>query len=408
MAGDRRTLSPLRAVGRRAVILSFLAWSIAAAASLPLAVLSLEVLAGLARTVPARFAASGCTIAVLIPAHNEAEGLAATLEALKPVVPAGTRILVVADNCDDETAQVAREAGVEVIERHDLSRRGKGYALAFGRDHLAATGPPEVTVILDADCRMTPGSLEALASAAQARRLPAQAINLIAADLAADPIVQISSFAMLVKNSIRSRGMQRLGGAALLTGTGMAFPWPLLARARLASGSIVEDLALGVEMTCAGYPPFLVETARVTSAPAHRADALEQKKRWEHGFLDTLRHTALPTLARGVVRRSRAEFVLGLHLLVPPLALLGMIAGVSLLGLLGLADLGAGMGPVLTVAAALLGALLLVAACWFAGGRAYVSGGAALRAPLYALWKLPIYLAFLRGPSTRWTRTPRR
>ena len=54
-----------------------------------------------------------------------------------------------------------------------------------------------------------------------------------AGDLSAPPLVQISSFAMLVKNRVRSQGMVRMGGAALLTGTGMAFPWPLFADAPL-------------------------------------------------------------------------------------------------------------------------------------------------------------------------------
>src|SRR5690606_23836952 len=182
-------------------------------------------------------------VAILIPAHDEAAGIAATLAALSNGIPPGTRVLVVADNCSDETARLAREAGAESIERHDPEARGKGYALAFGRDHLArAEGAvPGVVLVLDADCRLLPGSVTALADAASRYGVPVQAINLIEADLSAPPMVQISSFAMLVKNLYRSRGMQRLGGAALLTGTGMAFPWKLFAGADLATGSIVED-----------------------------------------------------------------------------------------------------------------------------------------------------------------------
>ncbi|MBL8657145.1 MAG: glycosyltransferase [Altererythrobacter sp.] len=389
--------------------IDILAWGVAGAASVPLLVLVLELIAGLrgsADVTPA--ARPGATATVLIPAHDEELGIGATIRALLAEAPAGTRVLVVADNCTDGTAARAREAGAEVVERHDPERRGKGYALAFGRDALAARGAPEVVLVLDADCRLLPGSIEALAVAALATGRPVQATNLITADLGAPPMVQISGFAMLVKNLYRSRGMQRLGGAALLTGTGMAFPWPLFAKASLATGSIVEDLALGIELTRAGHAPLLLEKAGVRSAPAAMADALQQRRRWEHGFLSVLRDQALPTLRQGIARGSRAEILLGLHLLVPPLALTIMACGVALLLVLVLAVAGATLVPAAILGALLAGAALLLTLAWLSAGREYLRAGALLRAPLYVLWKLPIYLGFLRRKEAGWTRTPRR
>lgn len=387
--------------------LTTVAWLLALAVAVPLAVLAIELIAGL---LPARRPSVGpgdARAAVLIPAHNEAGGIAATLAALAEVAPQGTRVLVVADNCTDETAAVARKAGAEVIERHDAQHRGKGYALAFGRDHLAEDAPPAVVVVLDADCRLTPGSIAALAREALSRGVPVQAVNLISPDLAAAPMVQISSFAMLVKNLFRSRGMQRLGGAALLTGTGMAFPWPLVAKAELATGSIVEDLSLGIEMTRSGHAPFLVEDAHVRSAPAALGDALQQRRRWEHGFLDTLRRQALPVLAAGIRRGAWREILLGLHLFVPPLALLLMLAMISIAILAVLAALGASATP-LVLSLALLGLVLIfVIIGWVSEGRAFLSAGALLRTPLYVLWKLPIYIGFIKKPQADWTRTPR-
>ena len=390
--------------------ISIVAWILAVLAGLPLAILCLELLAGLWPHRVVGRTNRAARIAVLIPAHDEVGGIAQTIEALKLVSPPDTRILVVADNCTDDTAAVAANAGAEVIERHDKSARGKGYALAFGRDHLAsgADGPPDAVIVLDADCRLNAGSIEALVDTALQRDTPAQAINLISPDLSAPPMVQISSFAMVVKNLFRSRGMQRLGGAALLTGTGMAFPWPLFARAELATGSIVEDLALGIELTRQGRKPYLVEDAHVRSAPADMRDALDQRKRWEHGFLDTLRRYALPVLAGGIRRGSLAEMLLGLHLLVPPLALAMMfaVAVVVLLGLLTLA--GASGLPFIALSALFALSCMLVIAAWLSGGRPFLSGSALLRAPLYILWKLPIYAGFLLKPQTKWTRTPRR
>jgi len=392
------------------VLLGVVGWLLTVAAGIPLAVFSMELLAGLA---PARRAREGAAAqaqtAILIPAHDEAAGIAATLAALFEEVPLGTRVLVVADNCSDETARIARQAGAEVVERHDPQARGKGYALAFGRDHLARTGAtPDVVLVLDADCRLLPGSVAALAKAAAHHGVPVQAINLIEADLGAPPMVQISSFAMLVKNLYRSRGMQRLGGAALLTGTGMAFPWKLFAGADLATGSIVEDLALGIAMTRTGHPPRLVGEAGVRSAPADMADALAQRTRWEHGFLQTLKGQALPVLLGALRSGSRAEFLLGLHLSVPPLALLLILAAAALALQALLAALGGSAAALVVLGALTALALLLVVVAWLGGGRPFLSAAALLRAPLYVLWKLPLYAGFLRKPEARWTRTPRR
>ena len=389
-------------------IAALAAWPLALAAAIPLAIFALEVAVGLPGRRRDGIDGSVRRVTVLIPAHDEGLGIAATLTALREVAGPGVSVLVVADNCSDDTAAIARSAGAEVIERSDPVRRGKGYALAFGRDHLAqAAMPPEVVIVLDADCRLAPGSIEALAATAGGGGRPAQAINLIAPALDASPMTQISGFAMVVKNLYRSRGMTRLGGSALLTGTGMAFPWPLFATAQLASGALVEDLGLGIELTRAGHPAQLVEAASVSSAPAPEAVALQQRTRWEHGFLDTVRKSALPLLWSGLRRGSAAEFLLACHLLVPPLALLLMLAGALLIVTAGLGWLGAGWGPAALLALMLALVLGLTFLAWLAGGRRWLRGGALLKAPLYILWKLPVYAGFLRKRETEWKRTPR-
>src|SRR5437762_2498433 len=78
--------------------------------------------------------------------------------------PAGDRVLVVADNCTDATAAVAREHGVDVVDRFDETRRGKGFALDFGLRALdEISSAPPIVVMLDADCMLAPGALDALA-----------------------------------------------------------------------------------------------------------------------------------------------------------------------------------------------------------------------------------------------------
>lgn len=345
-------------------------------------------------------------IAILIPAHNEASGIAQMLSRARGILPPQAAILVVADNCSDDTAGQARTAGAEVIERSDTRRRGKGFALDFGRSHLASA-PPDCVMILDADCIPDPGTIERLAAAALECGRPVQSVNLMRAGPDAGPIVQISNFAFLIKNLVRQRGLVRSGGPAMLTGTGMAFPWQIFEKLPLASANIVEDLAVTVDLTREGIRPTLVEAARVWSDAATAKDTLTQRTRWEHGFIGTAVKHALPTLASGIERGQLASVRLGLHLLVPPLALLFAL-GLSLATLLaGLAALGATAMPALVLIGMMGASLVLLAIAWWREGRALLSFGAISRIPLYVLWKIPVYLKLMKGAETEWVRTKR-
>src|SRR3954468_13749647 len=110
--------------------LDILFYALAASLLVPLAVLPVE---GLAALLPRRRAAAADgprpRCAVLVPAHDEEAGIARTLGDLLPQLGPGDRLVVVADNCADGTAAVARGAGAEVLERTDPDHRGKGYAL---------------------------------------------------------------------------------------------------------------------------------------------------------------------------------------------------------------------------------------------------------------------------------------
>lgn len=385
-------------------------WVIAAGAGIPCLVLSTEIMLGLSGAQDQAAGLPEARSVVIVPAHDEAAVIEASLCALKAAVPTNTRILVVADNCTDETAAIARGTGVDVVERHDRERRGKGYALAFARDHLAGTQgtQPDVVVVLDADCRLAPGSIERLAGACVATGRPAQARNLLVPPGDANPMVQISCFAFALKNLVRARGLQRMAGAITLMGTGMAFPWPLFSGLPLASGHLAEDMELGVALIRQGKGALLVPSASVTSPPAAPADTLEQRKRWEHGFLSVATRQAVPLLVEGLVRRRRALVALGLDLMVPPLALMGVLvlfAGIAV----AIACLaGASVLPLVCLGAIATLTTALVLIAWFIHGRAFLRPGALLRVPFYVLWKLPLYLGLVKGRETRWVRTRRR
>jgi cellulose synthase/poly-beta-1,6-N-acetylglucosamine synthase-like glycosyltransferase len=116
-------------------MLSVLSWLIAMGFTLIVLVFTLEVWLGIGRTKAIEYTGRVPETCILIPAHDEAGIIAETLERLGPVLSeTTTRVVVVADNCTDETAAIVRQKGFEVLERFDTDRRGKGFALAFGRD----------------------------------------------------------------------------------------------------------------------------------------------------------------------------------------------------------------------------------------------------------------------------------
>ena len=391
-----------------------LAWLIVGFLTPVLVYFSLEVLLGLKRSSAIVRSEELSRIVLLIPAHNEALAIGATVDSLRQAIgpdSAGlVEVLVVADNCNDNTAATAAAYGATVTERNDIEKRGKGYALAQGRDFLAARPAaqrPETVIVLDADCRTDRESIFELNKLVMASQQPSQASNLLLSRTDAAPMVQISNFAMLVKNLVRARGLQRIGGGIPLFGTGMAFPWKIFAEAPLATGDAVEDMRLALELAEKGYRVRLAENARVVSEPAAVEDMTAQRSRWEHGFLRTALARALPLLAQGIASRSRHKTALGAHLLVPPLALLFLLSGVALAIVITVGLIAGAWGPATVLGAFLAIAVTSVILAWLREGRSTLSVQAILRTPLYVLWKIPLYLGFVRSQQTEWNRTRR-
>jgi cellulose synthase/poly-beta-1,6-N-acetylglucosamine synthase-like glycosyltransferase len=346
-------------------------------------------------------------LAVVMPAHNESAGIAAALQSLRPQLQAGDRLLVVADNCSDDTAAVAAAAGAEVVERHDLSRRGKGYALDYGVRHLAADAPA-IVVIVDADCEVAPGALDRLVRRCAETARPVQALYLMHAPAGAGLKQRIAEFAWSVKNHARPLGFLRLGGPCQLMGTGMAFPWSLIHEAPLASGHIVEDMQLGLDLAGQGAAPLFCPQAQVSSHFPSTAEGMaSQRTRWEHRHLGVIASQAPRMMWRALTRGRPSLVAMVLDLCVPPLASLVLLL-VAWVGLMGGFFVVSGGALPLQVAAATLALLgLAVMLAWWRFGRRSVSLGELLSAPAYVLGKLPMYAKLLRKRQVEWVRTRR-
>lgn len=391
--------------------MSWIEIAVAAAALVllvPILTLALEVIA----SVPSRerqpvSGAARPRLAVVVPAHDEAALIGGTVRAILPQLLASDRLIVVADNCSDETAAVAGAAGARVIARNDTSRRGKGYALDFGIRHLS-DDPPDVVLIVDADCRVGESCIDLLARTCAGTQRPVQALYLMHAPAGAGLTGRIAEFAWILKNRVRPTGLGRLGLPCQLMGTGMAFPWRCIARADLASGHIVEDLKLGLELARDGSPAVFCPQALVTSDFPSSAEGMKsQRTRWEHGYLGVLMQDAPPMIVQSLVRRSLPLLALGLDLCVPPIALLVLLASAVWVAAALVYALEGPVGPLLTASAelTLLGCCVLIG--WMRFARDVISAKSLAFAPVYALAKIPLYARFLVARQIDWVRSKR-
>jgi cellulose synthase/poly-beta-1,6-N-acetylglucosamine synthase-like glycosyltransferase len=396
---------------------SLLALIAAAAVALPVAVLALECLAAVLageRSEGARLCSSDPrpSVVVLIPAHDEEHEIETTLRSILGEVEPH-EILVVAHNCHDRTASLARSLGVRVLEVEDGGAGGKPDAMRAGLAEFT-DDPPDVVVTLDADCTVTPRSIEILTRVTRSFDRPVQATYLF--DDPRDPstvqypstMQSVSRLALLVKNYVRPLGMHRLGLPCLLNGSGSAFPFRLIRDALRSEGGIVEDRVFSIDLALAGYPTRFCPEARVWSRlPEGRGSALEQRRRWEHGNLHLLLTRGPLLVAKGILSARPGLFFLGLDILVPPLALLAFAWGITAILAVSAYLLAGAISPLGVAGSA--GALLLISV--LSAGVRFQGGAETLRLliaiPLYVLWKLPLYATYILRREKRWIRTAR-
>ena len=378
----------------------------------PTSVLFVQVIAARRQGGPAAAAAAPLPqrpeVAVLMPAHDEALGIEAPIRSVWSQLHPGDRLLVVADNCSDDTAAVAASLGAQVVERHDTAARGKGHALDFGIAQLRQK-PPAIVVIVDADCELHPASLDRLVAECRRSGRPVQSLYLMRSPPGAGLRTRIAEFAWLVRNRVRPLGCNRLGWPCQLMGTGMAFPWGAISGAALATGHIVEDMQLGLDLAVAGTPPLYCDDALVTSVfPETNEALLAQRTRWEHGHLGMIGTRVQPLLRAALIQRRMTLAAMAFDLGVPPLTSLAFGLLVVWAGTAALAATGGTAAPLAVATVSLAMFLAAVASAWWRFGRAVVSWSDWRAVPGYMLSKIPIYLRLYTARQREWVRTKRR
>jgi len=345
---------------------------------------------------------------VVVPAHDEAAAIEAAIASLRRIDwPAGDfRVLVVADNCSDATAALARAAGASVLERHDPEQRGKGHALQMAFDASLARGWAYAVVVVDADTRVSTNLLKAFAARIENGAKAMQA-HYAVLNPQASWRTRLMAIAMACFHRVRSRARERLRLSCGIRGNGWCVTHRLLRAVPYRAFSLAEDVEYGITLGLAGYRVHYADEAEVAATMvASEPAARSQRQRWEAGRAQQVRTRTWPLLKAATRPDGGVCLDLALDLLVPPLSY-GAINVAALVALAGLATLwDASLSFWLWLGGACgLSLALYVLRGWQLSGVGLRGLVDLLRAPAFVLWKLLLRLRARR--SVQWVRTRR-
>ncbi|MEI9941318.1 MAG: glycosyltransferase family 2 protein [Pseudomonadota bacterium] len=344
----------------------------------------------------------------IVPAHNESAGIASTVVSLLGVdYPSELfEVVVVADNCEDDTAEQARAAGAVVLERHDQERRGKGYALLLAFANLPAE--VDAVVVVDADTLVSPNILRAFAARRDLGAVAMQADYAVRNPNAAWR-TRLIAIAFGAFHIVRSRARERLALSCGLRGNGMCFSSAIFSEVPHEAFSIVEDVEYGLRLGEAGYRVHYVDEAHVYGEMVSTAAAASsQRRRWEEGRKELVRRNGRRLLGIGLATRNAVLFDLAVDLLLPPLS---RIAVASLFGTVAAAVLSLATSS-LTPSLFTFGWCVFALVCYVL--RGWSVSGTGLRglldlalAPAYVVWKASLRFRKASRPTSSWVRTKR-
>lgn len=353
--------------------------------------------------------------AMFVPAHNEAAVIERAVGALMALdYPSERfRVHVVADNCTDETADLARRAGATVHERSDLEEPGKGPALNWLFGQVCESEPFDAVAVIDADTVVDPLFLVEMSKAIVAGSVVAQG-RYDVSEASGSTAAGIRAAALASRHHLRPLGRNAIGGSSGLYGNGMVFDRSILTE-RTWSGHLVEDAEFQNELLLDGLCVDYVPTARVHAEMPDTFDAsVTQNERWELGRLQVARRY-VPQLLRLVATGDPAMRVARLDAaadhVVPPMSVFATANGVAGAGAFAAWLLRGSAADRRTLFVCLLSALALFGHILVAlrlAGAPRSTYRALAAAPRAILWKVMVWARVLMRPeSVAWVRTQR-
>lgn len=261
--------------------------------------------------------------AIIIPAHNEENVIRKTLESISGIdYPENLyEVFVIADNCIDTTAEIARKAGCCCLVRNDPENHGKGFALDWAFKQIIENGDHEAFVVLDADTIMEAGFLKALN-----KRISngAKAIQGYYDVLHPErsPSGGLSYLGFIISRNLKYKGRTRLGWTTNILGNGMCFTRDVIECFGYPATSIVEDIEYEMILHLNGVRVVFAPEARVfAEIPETFEGSTNQRGRWDIGKFKVRNKYLHKLIKEGFKQKDISYFDSAMELLIPPFSL---------------------------------------------------------------------------------------
>lgn len=269
-------------------------------------------------------------LAIVIPAHNEQAVIGRTVKHLlaQRYPPALFDVHVVADHCEDDSANVARRAGAEVHVRHDEPRGRKGFALSWALQRLLADARHyDAFVIFDADSLPAPDCL------AELQRKLTQGVRCVQgrhviANPSASLFAAVADVDMRLNNRIRNQAKANLRLSARLMGDAMCFhrtvltdyPW-------IGAESLTEDRDYGIYLVTQGERiAFAADAVSQGQSTTSWRNATPQRMRWYGGAFALQKRYVVPLAIRSIGKLDVDAFDKLLELTLPSFSTIAVLA----------------------------------------------------------------------------------
>lgn len=272
--------------------------------------------------------------AAIVAAHNEEQVISGIIDSLKNVdYPKELMdIFIIADNCSDDTARIAREMGANVYERLDTSIKGKGYALKWMFEKIYEMEKKyDAVAIFDADNLVSKDFfIEMNAKFIQGSKAVQGYID------SKNPndtwITATYSIAFWAANRFFQLARQNARLSCQLNGTGFCVDINLLREIGWEVDNLVEDLELTCRMVLRGYKvDWSYDAVVYDEKPLRLMESLRQRKRWMQGYADLFSKYFFKLLKKSIKSLDFKAFDCAMYIFQPFTVLL--VAFVTLLSL---------------------------------------------------------------------------
>ncbi len=260
------------------------------------------------------------SFALIVAAHNEEAVIAQMVHSLQKLDYNKDKyeIFVIADNCTDNTAKVAREAGAQVFERFHDTLRGKGHALEWMFDKVYKMDREFDNIcIFDADNVVSKNFLKEINKQHNKGYRVVQG-NIESKNPYDSWIATAYSVSFWMIGKIFQQARYNINLSCQLSGTGFSVAVELLKELGWGATCLTEDMEFTAKLVLNGEKVGWAHHAYVyDEKPLGFIQSWKQRKRWMQGHADVASRFATKLFAKAFKDRDMSAFDCAIYLMQP-------------------------------------------------------------------------------------------